>query len=218
MPWQNFDRITTTPAPVIPSPSSSFDPFAPPPSFSLASIMSEQKAQVAAVEAHKAPRSFADVMAQEQAAARRKEEEDREAREFEKWFAEEAKRVQAEEAAIRAAVTGGSGSGKGKKGAKGAKAGPAGGAGPSGSAKGGKKSSAAPGSTDAVGSGTSTPASQKVKKAPRGGKAGGAAKGGGGGASENRNTVGNNAGLAKGKGKSSIGGAESVPFTPSLPV
>ncbi|GAA5985736.1 hypothetical protein JCM5350_007474 [Sporobolomyces pararoseus] len=209
-PWQNFDRITTTPAPVIPSPSSSFDPFAPAPTFSLASIMSEQKAQVAAVKDHKAPRSFADVMAQEQAEARRKEEEDREAREFEKWFAEEAKRVQAEEAAIRAAVTGN----KGKKASKGGKStansgGGAGGASSPAQGKGRKKPNEnirAP--QGAGGAESSTP--QKGKKPSKGGKGNGPPK-------DEGSTNSGSPASTKGKGKSTIGGADALPFTPSLP-
>lgn len=202
-PWQNFDRITTTPAPVVPSPSSSFDPFAPPPRSSFASIQSEQIAQVAAVKDHKAPRSFAEVMAAEQAEARRREEEDREAREFAKWFEEESKRVQAEEAAVRAAVTGGSGGGK--KGSKGGKGGGGGGGASSGRPKGGRKSVPASDSAQAIeASGSSTP--QKGKKP---------AKGSGGGASRNTPRA-EGAGAGKGKGK--IGGADATPFSPSLPV
>ncbi|GAA6019125.1 hypothetical protein JCM11491_002856 [Sporobolomyces phaffii] len=201
-PWQNYDRITTAPAPVIPSPSSSFDPFAPPPSFSFAAIQSEQIAQVAAVKDHKAPRSFAEVMAQEQADARRRDEEDREAKEFAKWFEEESKRVQAEEAAVRAAVTGGSGS----KGKKNAGAGRAAGA-PPGRLKGGKKAGAPPeASTGGTASGSSTP--QKGKKP---------AKGGGSRPSVAKDSAGG-AGAGGQKGKMKIGGPESVPFTPGLHV
>ncbi|GAA5907521.1 uncharacterized protein JCM6883_001232 [Sporobolomyces salmoneus] len=210
-PWQNFDRITTSPPPPIPSPSSSFDPFAPAPTFSLASIMSEQKAQVEAVKDHKAPRSFADVMAQEQAAARRKEEEDREAREFEKWFAEEAKRVQAEEAAIRAAVTGGSGGGGGKtkKGGKSSK--PSTGGGPAGQQKGGKKQAVNNNGSPSIRGTSGATTAEKGKKTSKGGKPNVAGV-------ESRAPVAGVNGGPKGKGKSTIGGAESVPFTPSFPV
>lgn len=163
---------------------------------SFAAIQSEQIAQVEAVKDHKAPRSFAEVMAQEQADARRKEEEDREAKEFAKWFEEESKRVQAEEAALRSAVASGSGGVKGKKGSRGGAAG-------AGRGKGAKKSGG-------VGNGETSQSSDistlpKAKKSSRGGglaNRGGRSTGAGG--------------ESKGKGK--VGGPESVPFTPSVQV
>ncbi|GAA5933454.1 uncharacterized protein JCM15063_001318 [Sporobolomyces koalae] len=202
-PWQNFDRITTSPTPP-PAPSAvAFDPFAPAPTFSFAAIQSEQIAQVAAVKDHKAVRSFAEVMAQEQADARRKEEEDREAKEFAKWFEEESKRVQAEEAALRAAVAGGSavgangaGAGKGKKGQTGGKSASSGRGG-----KGGKKSN---GPVEQPRGSSTLTKSKKTPKANAG--------------TPNPTTNGTASPGGGGKGKGKIGGADALPFSPRLPV
>jgi len=186
-----------TPAPVISPPSTSFDPFAPPPMSSFAAIQSEQIAQVEAVKDHKAPRSFAEVMAQEQADARRREEEDKEAKEFAKWFEEESKRVQAEESALRSAVASGSGGSKGKKGARG-------GATSGTRGKGAKKNAGGGNGENAQPSDVSTP--PKAKRSSRGG--GSSGRGGG--------NAGGGGGSSKGKGK--VGGPESVPFTPGVQV
>ncbi|BGP17782.1 hypothetical protein JCM10213v2_005824 [Rhodosporidiobolus nylandii] len=115
-PWQNFERISTPTPPIVAS-TSSFDPFSPPlPAASFAAIQSEQIARAAEVKSHKAPRSFAELMQEEQAQAAAKEEEDREAKEFAAWFEAESKRVQEEQAALRAQVASPV---KGKKGGKG---------------------------------------------------------------------------------------------------
>ncbi|GAA5888090.1 hypothetical protein JCM5296_005430 [Sporobolomyces johnsonii] len=150
-PWQNFERIAApAPPPLVAATTvPAFDPFAraPGPATSFAAIQSEQKAQLAAVKSHQAPRSFAEVMAQEQQAARRREEEERDAREFARWFEEESRRVQEEERALRGAAAGGGragGAGKGKKGAGGGGGGGRGGAGAgagAGRGKGGGKKS-----------------------------------------------------------------------------
>ncbi|POY73358.1 hypothetical protein BMF94_3694 [Rhodotorula taiwanensis] len=97
MPWQNFDRIATVAVspPAAVAASTSLDPFAAPaPAASFMAIQSEQIAQLAAVKSHQAPRSFADVMAQEQADARRREQELKEEREFLVWFEQESKKYQ----------------------------------------------------------------------------------------------------------------------------
>ncbi|GAA5902128.1 hypothetical protein JCM8208_002483 [Rhodotorula glutinis] len=131
-PWQNYDRMapspTPPPAPVAVVASSPTDPFARPSASSFAAIQSEQRAQLAAVNAHKAKRSLAEVMAQEQADAVRREQELKEEKEFLSWFEEESKRVKQEQLAAAKAAgkapkkggagsgapTGGGGKGKGK--------------------------------------------------------------------------------------------------------
>ncbi|KPV74228.1 uncharacterized protein RHOBADRAFT_37206 [Rhodotorula graminis WP1] len=107
-PWQNYDRMapspTPPPAPVAVVASSPTDPFARPTASSFAAIQSEQRAQVAAVNAHKAKRSLAEVMAQEQADALRREQELKEEKEFLSWFEEESKRVKQEQLAAAKAL------------------------------------------------------------------------------------------------------------------
>ncbi|GJN90353.1 hypothetical protein Rhopal_003364-T1 [Rhodotorula paludigena] len=138
-PWQNFERMAGSTASPVAGPSSfaaaspspispPADPFArPPPAGSFAAIQSEQIAQLAAVKNHQAPRSFADVMAQEQADAARREQELREEKEFLSWFEEESRRVQKQnETPAKGPKSGkkggGPGGGKGKGKAQGKKA------------------------------------------------------------------------------------------------
>ncbi|GAA5880086.1 hypothetical protein JCM3774_003304 [Rhodotorula dairenensis] len=185
LPWQNFDRIAA-PAPAAPpiasSSSASFDPFASPPAASsFMAIQSEQIAQLAAVKSHQAPRSFADVMAQEQADARRREQELKEEREFLIWFEQESKKFQGEQPA--ASVNGRPSKKPGGRGGK-AKAGP--------SVKAGKTSaadqSAAATSSSSSAAAAQSPISSKRNGAPgraqgdgvRGGRGGGSGGGGGG--------------------------------------
>ncbi|KAI5481874.1 BTB domain and ankyrin repeat containing protein [Pseudohyphozyma bogoriensis] len=88
IPWTNYSAA--------PTPAPAFDAFSAspstPPLASFASIQSQQRAEVEAVRENKAPRSFADVMAQEREDAQRKAEEE----DFERWWAQESERVRRE--------------------------------------------------------------------------------------------------------------------------
>ncbi|BGP49680.1 hypothetical protein JCM10450v2_005585 [Rhodotorula kratochvilovae] len=109
-PWQNYDRLAPSPppapAPAAPtSPTSpNSDPFARPASSSFAAIQSEQRAALDAVKSHRAPRSLAEVMAQERADAAARELQLREEKEFERWFEEESRRVQQQQVAAAKAA------------------------------------------------------------------------------------------------------------------
>ncbi|GAA5832398.1 hypothetical protein JCM11251_006438 [Rhodosporidiobolus azoricus] len=194
-PWQNHERIFTPTPPVSPP---SFDPFAAPAATSFAAIQAEQVASLAAVKDHKAPRSFADLMKEEQAAARRKAEEEKEAREFAKWFEEESKRVQQEQAALRAQATTSEGGGSGGKGKK------SGG----GRGKGGKKPAVpvAEGGATASSSPQPSPGPSGASTPKRGGGGGGRGGGGGGGGGGGRGRGGGRG------GKPSTQAGGPVPF------
>ncbi|GAA6003739.1 hypothetical protein JCM10207_003573 [Rhodosporidiobolus poonsookiae] len=178
LPWQNFERISTPAPPIATSSSPSiFDPFAAPaPAASFAAIQSEQLASLAAVKSHQAPRSFAEVMQEEQAAAARRADEEREAKEFEAWFAEESRRVQREQASIRGQAAGGAGGGKGKKGGKGAAAGGA----ANGKGKGAKKGRPAAASADGAAPSPPAPSGSGPPKESGGGGGRGRGRGKGG--------------------------------------
>ncbi|GAA5990096.1 hypothetical protein JCM10908_005820 [Rhodotorula pacifica] len=179
LPWQNFDRIAapaTVAPPVASSSSASFDPFASPPAASsFMAIQSEQIAQLAAVKSHQAPRSFADVMAQEQEDARRREQELKEEREFLVWFEQESKKFQGEQAPLA------SGRPNKKSGGRGGKANKTGSA-----AKGGKTTTSDP---NAAGPSSPAAAGQSANAPKRNGGTGrtqaeggrGGGRGGGGG-------------------------------------
>lgn len=87
MPWTNY---TIAPPSPTPDPFTAFATSVSPPTF--ASIQQAQRAEVAAIKEVKAPRSFQEVMAAEAA----EEVARAEAVEFERWWAAEAARVQAE--------------------------------------------------------------------------------------------------------------------------
>ncbi|SJX62834.1 uncharacterized protein SRS1_13663 [Sporisorium reilianum f. sp. reilianum] len=63
-------------------------------------------------------RSFLDIQEEERQAEERRKEEQKQAEQFEKWFAEEAKRLQKEKKAGKAGASGAPGGGKGKGGQK----------------------------------------------------------------------------------------------------
>ncbi|KAJ8293937.1 BTB/POZ domain-containing protein 1 [Rhodotorula toruloides] len=179
-PWQNFDRIAPPAPPVASSSSAAFDPFAPPsPAASFAAIQSEQIAQLAAVEHHRAPRSFADVMAEEQAEARRREQALKEEKEFLAWFEEESRKVQQETGGQPAVAQ------PGKSGKRGGSGGGRGGK----SRGGGAKKSVPPSQTEAgpseSPSGAITPKRGGASCGGRGGRGGGRGRGKGAGNAPN---------------------------------
>lgn len=199
IPWTNYTIApTVSSSPALGSLSDGFGSPAtaatsPPPSASFAAIQSQQRAEEAAIREVKAPRSFAEVMAREQAEARKREQDERqaiEAAEFDRWFELESQRVQGMLQApefvpqsASAAVPAGSLSSRGggghnaRGGGGGGAAGSRGGRGRNGK-KGGADKSGAEKST--VGGQSGTGQAKQVKSG-RGGRGGGA-RGGGGGA------------------------------------
>lgn len=92
VPWTNY---TVAPAPPpLDDPFEFFSTSPPAASASFASIQSQQKAEVEAIKETKAPRSFAEVMAQEALDALNRAEEI----EFEKWWEAESKKMAAGDA------------------------------------------------------------------------------------------------------------------------
>lgn len=121
IPWTNYNiapTVASSPPPPILDPFNAFS--ITPPTF--ASIQSQQIAELNAVKEVRAPRSFAEVMAQEAAEELVKAEE----LAFEAWFAAESKRVAAEASKQTNSNSGGNksvGNGSGGRGGKGGKKG-----------------------------------------------------------------------------------------------
>ncbi|KAM0792087.1 hypothetical protein ACM66B_004791 [Microbotryomycetes sp. NB124-2] len=106
-------------------------------SSSFAAIQSQQQAELQAIRQVKAPRSFLQVMQSEQEEQKKRDDEERERKEFEAWFEQESKKVQkmvrAPEFVPRGTLAGsgtgdqqgdnGGGGGDGKKGKRGGRGG-----------------------------------------------------------------------------------------------
>mgnify|MGYP001578745919 FL=1 len=158
VPWTNYNLAPSSPVLDPFTTYASSSPSTSAPSFSFASIQSQQRAEVDAIKETKAPRSFAEVMAQEAADAVAKAEEE----EFARWWEAETRRVAAENTAIGAAAVEAGKKGAKAQGGRGGKAKRGGGA-----SRGGAQAS-----------GSSSPARGGSSSPGRGGR-GGSGRGGG---------------------------------------